>query len=96
MNILLRPIITEKSMLLASRGVFTFQVDLNATKHQVKSAVETTFKVNVTGVSTVRVKKEGRRTGRKRIMSASTSEKYARVSLKTGQSIDLFDLKEEN
>lgn len=96
MNILVRPVITEKSMLLASHGVFTFQITLDATKHQVKSAVENTFKVNVTNVSTVRVKKEGKRTGRKRIMSKGTAQKYARVSLKSGQSIDLFDLKEEN
>ena len=95
MNILLKPIITEKSMTNASRGVYTFMVDRSANKHQIKEAVEGLFSVKVTQVNTSLNTPAVKRTGRLRIKRSSPSLKTARVTLKTGQSIELFDLKEE-
>lgn len=95
MSILLKPIITEKSMINAARGVFTFHVALSANKNQVKEAVEKLFNVTVEGVQTTTVHTPVARTGKLRIMSERPSRKFARVTLKKGQTIALFDLKEQ-
>jgi len=92
---LIRPVITEKSMMSASRGQFTFAVLLGSSKHQVKVAVETAFKVNVTGINILRRHVPGKGTGSKRLVGNASQEKFATVTLKKGQSIELFDLKEE-
>ncbi|EKD80812.1 MAG: 50S ribosomal protein L23 [uncultured bacterium] len=91
---LIKPIITEKSMSAARNGHYTFKVEGDANKHQVKEAVETTLKVNVTGINISRRHVPGLRTGAKRLLGSSNFGKYAVVKLKSGQSIDLFDLKD--
>lgn len=95
MNILIKPIITEKSMFNASRGVYTFMVERGSNKHQIKEAVEGLFAVKVMKVNTSLVTPAEKRTGRLRLKRSSPSVKTARVTLKAGQSIELFDLKEE-
>lgn len=92
---LIKPVITEKSMSDAANGVFTFQVDSGATKHQVKEVIEKTFSVNVTKVNMITRKGKTKRTGRKRLPSTTSSLKLARAWLKEGQNISLFDFKEE-
>ncbi len=92
--ILKRPIITEKSMLDASRGVYTFEVDLKATKSQIKSIVERLFDVQVTKVTTSIRKPAQRRTGRRHLPTTSSSLKFAKIWLKEGDTIDLFEFKE--
>jgi large subunit ribosomal protein L23 len=94
-NTLIKPIITEKSMMAASRGIYTFGVLLTATKSQIKEAVQTAFKVNVTRVNTSLRHVSAKSTGSKRIMGVEGRAKYATVTLKKGQTIELFDLKEE-
>lgn len=91
---LIRPIITEKSMMSASNGQFTFAVLLGATKHQVKVAIESAFKVNVTSVNILRRHVPAKGTGPKRLVGKASQEKFATVTLKKGQKIDLFDLKD--
>ncbi len=51
---LVRPVITEKSMLSSEAGKVTFLVPLSATKDEVKAAVETIFNVKVNKVNTIR------------------------------------------
>jgi large subunit ribosomal protein L23 len=92
---LIRPVITEKSMMAASRGQFTFAVLLGSSKHQVKEAVESAFKVNVTSINVLRRHVPGKGTGAKRLVGNASQEKFAILTLKKGQSIELFDLKEE-
>ena len=94
MTTLIKPIITEKSMMSASTGLYTFEVLLGATKPQVKIAVETTFKVKVTSVNILRRHVPAKGTGSKRLMSNVSQQKFATVRLSKGQSIELFDLKE--
>jgi len=96
MSTLLKPIITEKSIMAASRGVYTFAVKLRATKHEIQEAVNSLFKVNVVKVTTSRVHTPSVRTGRRRLESSRTDRRFARVTLKKGEKIALFDLKEEN
>jgi ribosomal protein L23 len=91
----MKPVITEKSMLAARRSVFTFQVDGATNKSLVKQLVEKTFKVNVIRVNMSIHHQDAKRTGAKRLLGVATQIKHALVSLKSGQKIDLFDLKEE-
>ena len=95
-NSLVKPIITEKSMVDASRGVYTFNVALMANKNQIREAVEGLFAVKVVKVKTSVTHTAVAKTGRRRITNARPSKKIARVTLKKGQTIALFDLKEEN
>ena len=87
-DIILRPIITEASMLVMDDKKYTFEVDLRANKLEIKAAVEEIFNVKVQKVNTSRVKGKLRRMGRH---EGYTSEwKKAVVTLKPGHSIEVF------
>ena len=86
-DILIRPVITEKSMNQAVYNRYTFEVKPGANKLQVKQAVEKIFGVKVTKVTTCRTKGKLRRRGR---FSGYTSEKKkATVTLQEGQQIEI-------
>lgn len=91
---IIKPVITEKSMLSASLGLYTFAVLPSATKAQVKQAVETTFKVHVVSINSSMRHIPGKATGSKRLKGSPSKAKFAIVHLKKGETIDLFDLKE--
>ncbi|MGI5828314.1 MAG: 50S ribosomal protein L23 [Patescibacteria group bacterium] len=93
--VLKRPIITEKSMVAAQAGKYTFEVDRTANKHAIAEAVENQFKVNVINVSTTKIKGKTRRFGARRQPVQMTDSKKAIVELKKGQKIELFEIKEE-
>lgn len=95
MNLLIKPHITEKSMLAASRGVYTFLVAPHASKHQLSELIEKTFKVKVIKTSTSITKTAEKKTGKRRLSVSHPSLKFARFWLKKGDSISLFDLKED-
>ncbi len=89
-DILKRPVITEKATFLREReNAVVFEVDPDATKAEIKQAVEKVFHVSVTGVRTAIVRgknaRVGRSTGRKK------NWKKAYVSLKEGDQIELFE-----
>lgn len=90
----LTPVITEKSMNLATTGSYTFYVDKSLTKGQIKEAVEKTFSVEVNRVRTINskglVKKNAY--GKKIVVK---SRKKAIVTLKGSGKIDLFETKED-
>lgn len=96
MSTLLKPVITEKSMYLAMSGVYTFMVARDVNKHQISETVEKLFGVHVMNVTTTNVHTVGKRTGRRRIEVPRLPRKFARVTLKKGETISLFDLKEGN
>jgi large subunit ribosomal protein L23 len=86
-DLVLRPVITEKATLGSEHGQVTFRVPLNATKPEIKSAVERLFDVKVTAVNTVRVKGKVKRfRGRRGRLS---DYKKAVVTLAEGHSIDV-------
>lgn len=91
-NIIIKPIITEKSMSDAGKGRFTFAVLKNADKKAIKKAVEEKFKVNVLSVSTNIVKGKKIRVGARRKEVDKSDFKKAIVQLIEGQKIDLFDV----
>ena len=88
-EILRRPIITEKSIMLQEQSKYTFEVALKANKIQIKQAVEMAFDVNVVAVNTTRVRGKMRRVGRNQGMTRSW--KKAVVTLQEGQRIEIFE-----
>ncbi len=94
MNILIRPIITEKSMRDAAAGCFTFEVDKDTNKRGIAQAVAQAFKVKVLDVKTNNFRGKARRAGRRRLLIPAKAWKKAIVRLEPGQKIDLFDVGE--
>lgn len=90
-----KPIITEKSMKLATEGKYLFEVGLRASKGAVKKVVEEIFGVEVVGVRTLKnaAKQRKSRVNRKHSFTKSPIKK-AIVEVKKGQKIDLFETKE--
>jgi large subunit ribosomal protein L23 len=87
MNVLLGPHISEKSSLAADgRNEFVFKVVPNATKPEIRDAVQLLFGVDVTHVTTLNVKGKSRRFGR--LTGKRKDWKKAYVTLKAGQDID--------
>ncbi|MBQ9165789.1 MAG: 50S ribosomal protein L23, partial [Oscillospiraceae bacterium] len=62
-DIILRPVITEQSMETVADKKYVFQVAINATKTEIKAAVEQIFDVKVSKVNTVRMQGKVKRTG---------------------------------
>lgn len=88
-DIIIKPIITEKSNSAMGDSRYTFVVDERATKIEIKQAIEEIFKVKVRGVNTMRmlgkVRKMGIHVGRR------PSWKKAVVTLEEGQRIQFFE-----
>lgn len=91
-DVLVKPIITEKSMKDATGGKFTFHTTLFANKTAIKKAVEDEFKVHVTSIATSVTKGKKTRQGKRRTEIEVSPLKKAIVGLKTGEKIDLFDV----
>lgn len=88
MQVILAPVVSEKSTMVSEKNQqVVFRVATDATKPEIKAAVELLFKVQVEGVSTVNVKGKVKRFGR---MSGRRKDwKKAYVSLVQGQELDL-------
>ncbi|MFC3532519.1 50S ribosomal protein L23 [Vogesella facilis] len=88
LQVILAPIVSEKSTLLAEKNQqVAFRVATDATKPEIKAAVELLFNVKVEGVSTLNVKGKTKRFGR--FVGRRKDWKKAYVSLVQGQEIDL-------
>ena len=88
-DILIRPIVTEKSTALMEQGKYTFRVPLAATKIQIRQAVEQIFKVKVQALNTMRYEGKLKRMGR--TQGRRSDWKKAVVTLKPGEAIELFE-----
>ena len=88
-DILIKPIVTEKSTALMAEGKYTFKVPLNANKYQIRDAVEEIFNVKVAAVSTMRMEGKKKRMGR--FEGKRGDWKKAIVTLKEGETIELFE-----
>ena len=88
MQVLVAPIVSEKATSVAERtNAVTFKVLQDATKPEIKAAVELMFKVEVTGVSVVNIKGKTKRFGRSVGRRDHTRKAY--VTLKEGQELNL-------
>ena len=63
-DIIIAPVITEKSMANRQNNVYTFKVVKDATKTEIKKAIEDAFKVSVESVNTLNTKSKRRRIGK--------------------------------
>ena len=85
-DVLVGPLVTEKATILSEHGQIAFRVRLDATKAEIRKAVENLFDVKVTAVNTLRVKgktklfrgRRGRRSGYKKAI----------ITLAEGQNVD--------
>jgi large subunit ribosomal protein L23 len=88
-DIILRPVITEKSSRLMGLNQYTFEVHPKANKVQIKKAVSEIFKVKVRTVHTVAVRSKPKRMGI--FLGRSRSWKKAVVTLEPGERIEFFE-----
>lgn len=89
-DVLIRPVVTEKSYTVAEGGQYVFEVDMRANKMQVKSAVETAFNVTVYDVNTMIMPAKINRRGSRELVRQAKWKK-AIVTLKPGDRIQLFE-----
>ena len=88
MQVLVAPIVSEKATMVAEKSnAVTFKVLQDATKFEIKAAVELMFKVEVTGVSVVNIKGKAKRFGRG--MGRRSNVRKAYVMLKDGSELNL-------
>jgi large subunit ribosomal protein L23 len=87
-DVLLRPVISEKSYRLVDDGKYTFIVAPGANKTQIRQAVEEIFHVKVTGVNTAN--RPGKRRRTRYGWGTRVDTKRAIVSLAAGERIDVF------
>lgn len=90
-DIIIRPVITEKSMQDANLGKFTFAVHKYAGREKIKKAVEQAFQVTVKNISVSLVKGKRKRVGVRRVEKQGSVWKKAIITVAAGQKIDLFD-----
>lgn len=84
------PVVTEKSSAAyGARKEYAFRVHADATKPQIRAAIESLFKVSVTGVRTMVVRAKRRSYGR--YVGRRAAWKKAIVTLREGDAIDVFE-----
>ena len=86
-DIIIAPVITEKSMAERQNNIYIFKVNKEATKDEIKFAIEEAFKVTVKKVNTLNTKAKRRRVGR--YAGKTKTYKKAIVTLAEGSTIDL-------
>ena len=87
-QVIIRPVVSEKSYVLAAAEKYTFRVHADAHKTQIRQAVEQLFDVNVIGVHTMSVKSKPKRRGH--TAGRTRAWKKAIVQVAAGQSIPIF------
>jgi large subunit ribosomal protein L23 len=90
-SVLIRPLITEKSMTDVAKGKYSFVVAKSATKSAIKYAIKTQFSVTVTSIATSVIKGKTQRVSIRRQEVAKPEWKKATVTLKKGEKIALFE-----
>ena len=91
-DILIAPVVSEKSYTLLEDNVYTFTVAPDATKPQIKQAVEDIFDVTVLKVNTLNRKGKRKRNRRTGTFGKRPDAKRAMVTLVDGDEIDLFEV----
>jgi large subunit ribosomal protein L23 len=87
-QVLIRPVVSEKSYVLAANDKYTFRVHPDAHKTEIRQAVESLFDVKVVEVRTMSVKSKPKRRGL--IQGRTRSWKKAVVQVRAGDTIPIF------
>ena len=88
-DIIRRPVLTEKAYTCIADKRYIFEVDVHATKTEIKNAVETAFKVKVVKVNTLHVRGKKKRLGR--YLGKRPDRKKAIVQVAPGQKIEALE-----
>jgi large subunit ribosomal protein L23 len=88
-DVILRPVVSEKSYALLDGNTYTFIVSPGANKTEIKEAVQAIFSVRVTGVNTLH--RKGKRKRTRQVMGVRKSTKRALVTLHPDDKIELFE-----
>lgn len=89
-DVVKRPLITEKTTKLVEERKYTFEVMQGVNKIEVKNAVEELFKVKVTAVNIINVRKKERKVGKYEGLRPAVRK--AIVTLAEGQKLDVFEV----
>jgi large subunit ribosomal protein L23 len=87
-QVIISPVVSEKSYVLAAAGRYTFRIHADAHKTQVRQAVEALFDVHVEEVRTMSVKSKPKRRGR--TVGRTRTWKKAIVQVRAGEVIPIF------
>ena len=90
-QVIIKPIVSEKSYGLLDSGVYTFQVHTDANKIEIRQAIETIFDVKVSRVNTLNRAGKRKRQRRKPTFGKRADTKRAIVTLAGDDRIDLFE-----
>ena len=91
-DVLIAPVVSEKSYGLLEENVYTFKVAPDASKPEIKQAVESIFDVTVLKVNTLNRKGKRKRNRRNGTFGKRPDTKRAIVTLAEGDEIDLFEV----
>lgn len=89
-DVLIRPVVTEKSNMLSEQSKYVFEVAMNANKRQIKEAIETIFDKKVVKVNTMIMPAKRGQRGRRTYMRTSQWKK-AIVTLAAGETLEIFN-----
>jgi large subunit ribosomal protein L23 len=90
-DVIVRPVVTEESQIMAERGQYVFEVSLDANKRQIKEAMEAIFDKKVAKINTMIMPAKRGMRGRNEYLR-SKQWKKAIITLAEGESIDLFNV----
>jgi large subunit ribosomal protein L23 len=90
-DVILRPVVSEKSYGLLDHGVYTFIVRPDANKIEIRYAIEAIFDVTVVNVNTLNRKGKRKRQRKKPVFGKRADTKRAIVTLAEGDRIPLFE-----
>ena len=90
-DVVLRPVVSEKSYALLDEGVYVFVVHPDANRTQIRQAIESIFNVRVAKVNTLNRKGKRKRNRRSATFGRRPDTKRAIVTLAGGDRIDLFE-----
>lgn len=84
------PVFTEKSASLAKQGKYTFEVDVKATKNQIRSEILKVFGVHVKSVRTIKIAGEDKRNQRGKKIHLAPRKK-AVITISDGEKLEIFE-----
>jgi len=91
-DVILEPVVSEKSYGLLEENVYTFKVHSDSSKPEIKDAVQTIFDVKVLKVNTLNRKGKRKRNRKNNTFGKRPDVKRALVTLAEGDSIELFEV----
>mgnify|MGYP003823987269 CR=1 FL=1 len=95
MNVIIKPIITEKTSLQNSIGKYSFEVKKSARKATIRKEFEALYGIKASDIKTQITTEKVRSFGRKGVLVKRESTKRALISVEKGKTIDQFKIKQK-